>query len=407
MTKTMPPTNSPLSYQGQQLHFNGKPLKDYAAKKKTPFYLYSKSHFKQAFTQMQQAAQEAQLINPLLCFALKANHHPGLLKLLAKLGGGADVVSGGELQAALDAGIPAERIVFSGVGKTEAEIKLGLKSQIYSFNVESTSELEMIQTLAGRHKPRVAFRLNPQVEAKTHKHISTGSKLHKFGMLKADILKAARTSQFWSKLKLVGISMHIGSQLTELNATKRALQQLAETALQLSHPLEFLDVGGGLGIDYHPSQRDKVPSMQAYMQLIQATLHKYFYQKSSQTPRILFEPGRILAARMGVFVTRVILVKTSEDKRFAVVDGGMNDFARPALYQAYHEIYSVHRSPKQPQAYDVVGPICETTDCFAQDRQLPPLEPGDLLVIADAGAYGHTMSSSYNLRPLPQEYLVS
>jgi diaminopimelate decarboxylase len=252
----------------------------------------------------------------------------------------------------------------------------------------------------------VCFRLNPVVQPKTHKFISTGNKTHKFGMLEKDILGCLKQQRYWSHTKLVGLSVHIGSQLLDLNATRKALQRLCDVALKSKAPLEFLDVGGGLGVDYHPDETHKLPRIDTYMNLIAATLEKNFYAKSNLRPRVVFEPGRRIVAKAGIFVMKVLRNKVSENNHFVIVDGGMNDFMRPSLYGAYHALIPLKQAPATRLSH-VVGPICETSDCFGSNRLLPPFKTGDLLVLKDTGAYGYSMGSNYNLRGRPLELLIN
>lgn len=389
-----------LTYTHKGLNLSLFPIKTIIEQYPTPFYLYSQKILEKNYLDFYQGAKDIGL-DPIVCFAVKSNNNKHVLKTLAKLGAGADIVSGGELKAAIKAGIPADKIVFSGVGKTKDEIKLGLKHQIKSFNVESIEELELINKMAKKleTKANIAFRLNPKVHAKTHKHISTGYKTHKFGILAEDIIKASNEPLYWSDCKLVGISVHIGSQLTDLEATKEAIQNACECANQLPHPIEFIDVGGGLGVNYHPDTN--APTIKEYMAIVSEGL-----KASEKKVEVLFEPGRRIAASCGFFVTSVIRSKTSEDCRFLIVDGGMNDFVRPSLYDAYHEVLPGHESSELIST-DIVGPICETADCFATKRMLPLLKYKDFIVIADTGAYGHTMSSTYNMRQPAAEVFLS
>lgn len=401
---------SPLRYKKGKLHFDNIPLSSIAGKVKTPFYLYSERTLIENYNQFLSSAIDSNIIDPLICFALKANPNLKLLKTLAKCGAGADIVSQGELKRALEAGIAPSKIVFSGVGKTEEEIIKGLKAGIYSFNAESIEELELINKQARKLKKRakVAFRLNPKVHAKTHKHISTGFKTHKFGILKSDILKALKNKKLWTHTDLVGLSMHIGSQLTCLKATKKAIKELGALAIDIKRPIDFLDVGGGLGVDYGPDDKSKFSTPSQYMDLISAELRNSFYKKYNfpNQVRVVFEPGRVISARAGVFITKVVRTKTSEDCHFAIVDGGMNDFVRTSLYGAYHEILTEKKGNGKKTKVDIVGPICETADCFGSARPLPKIKEGDLLSVADVGAYGFSMASNYNMRELPREVVV-
>ncbi len=401
---------SNLAYKNKKLHFSNLDLSKVARDYKTPFYLYSEDVLVENYTTFYQGAKAAGLRKPLVCFALKSNPNRELLRTLAKLDSGADIVSGGELRRALEAGIPAEKIVFSGVGKTEEEITYALgvsKKGIYSFNVESLEELELINRCAKKlgKLARICFRLNPVVEALTHKHISTGNKTHKFGLLEKDILASLRQKRLWSHSELVGLSIHIGSQLLDLRATKKAIAVLSSVALKTKLPLEFLDVGGGLGVDYHPDETRKLPTIEEYMGIVAGTLEKEFYAKTEHRPRVVFEPGRRIIAKAGIFVMKVLRNKVSEKNLFVIVDGGMNDFMRPSLYEAYHGLVPVKES-RATKLSHVVGPICETSDCFGSNRLMPPLKSGDLLVLKDAGAYGYSMGSNYNLRGRPLELLI-
>lgn len=398
-----------ITYKNKKLQFSHADIETIAKKHKTPFYLYSEEILKHNYETFANGAKDAGLINPLVCFALKSNPNKALVSILAELGSGADIVSGGELKRALEAGIPAEKIVFSGVGKTEEEITfaLKLKGELKSFNVESLEELELINAIAKKLKKnaRICFRLNPVVKAKTHKHISTGNKTHKFGLLESDILNSLNQKKFWTHSTLVGISIHIGSQLLDLKATKKALERLCEVGLKTNLPLEFLDVGGGLGVDYHPDETHKLPRIDTYMNIIASTFEKCFYAKSQHRPQVVFEPGRRIMAKAGIFVMKVLRNKISEDNRFVIVDGGMNDFMRPSMYGAYHALIPV-KEAKGTISSHVVGPICETSDCFGSGRLLPDMKAGDLLILKDAGAYGYSMGSNYNLRGRPLELLL-
>ena len=399
-----------LEYKNKKLQFSKIDIAAVAKKTKTPFYLYSEEILAKNYTEFYQGAVNAGLEKPLVCFALKSNPNKELVKILAKLGSGADIVSGGELKRALECGIPAEKIVFSGVGKTEEEILYALKiskGKLFSFNVESLEELELLNACAKKTKTvaRVCFRLNPVVKPKTHKYISTGNKTHKFGLLEKDVLSYLSEKKYWSHSKLVGLSIHIGSQLLDLKATKKAIAKMCEIALKTKAQIEFLDVGGGLGVDYHPSETKKLPTIADYMAVVNKTLHKEFYSKSDLKPRVVFEPGRRIIAKAGILVMRVLRNKISEDNHFVIVDGGMNDFMRPSLYGAYHGLTPVQEA-KPTLSCHVVGPICETSDCFGSGRPLPAMKAGDLMILEDTGAYGYSMGSNYNLRGRPLELLI-
>jgi diaminopimelate decarboxylase len=388
-----------ITFKKNQLFIDKYNFSEIVKENKTPFYLYSERILTNNFNLFKKAIKKSKQ-KGLICFALKSNNNIEVLKTLARLGSGADIVSGGELKQALKAGIPASKIVFSGVGKTEKEIKEGLKANILSFNVESLEELEMINSLAKKMKVKaqVAFRLNPKVHAKTHKHISTGYKTHKFGILKDDILMAAKVERYWTNTQLVGLSIHIGSQLTNLDATFEAIENMCDCANELGINLKFLDVGGGLGVNY---KEGEAPEVDAYI----AGVDRIIKSKCGDI-KVVYEPGRSISATCGFFVSKVIRSKVSEDCRFVIVDGGMNDFVRPSLYDAYHEIFSSVNS-KDLVETDIVGPICETADCFGTSRMLPKLTDKDFVIIGDTGAYGHTMSSHYNMRKKPKEIFLT
>lgn len=407
-------TSPILSYKKGVLHVGEASITEVAKKHPTPFFLYDQTQLLSNYQEFYGEAVAAGLPSPLVCFALKANPNKEILKLLAQEGAGADLVSGGELKRALEAGIPAERIMFSGVGKTVEEIELALKqgkNGVYSFNVESVEELELINEVAGKMNriARVCLRLNPMVEAKTHRHISTGNKTHKFGLLVKDVTKAMKTPKLWKHARLVGLSIHIGSQLLDLKATKKAIMIMGELARKLPNTPEFLDVGGGLGVAYHPSEVAKLPAIADYMKLVSDALEKSFFSHYKQRPetRVAFEPGRRIVAQTGVLVMSVLRTKVSEKERFMIVDGGMNDFMRPTLYDAFHALVPVKKPVGKGVPTHVVGPICETSDCFATGRPMPKMKNGELLVLSDTGAYGYSMGSNYNLRGRPAELLVS
>lgn len=396
------------------LHIDNLSVTKLAQKYSTPFYLYSERTICQNFMTFKEAAIAHEINDHLICFALKSNPNKHLVKALASLGAGADIVSGGELKRALECGIDPQKIVFSGVGKTEKEIELALNSHkdgIYSFNVESIEELEMIGKISQKNKKkaRVALRLNPQVHVKTHKHISTGYKTHKFGLLKKDILKSIKSKKLWENVKLVGLSVHIGSQLTCLKATRKAIKETCdmgrEIMSQIKKPLEFIDVGGGLGVDYHKDQSPPTPN--DYMKQVAAEMKKSFYKQAGYIPKLVFEPGRVISASAGLFITQVIRTKTSEECYFAIVDGGMNDFVRTSLYDAYHEIIPVQKNTRKKVKTEIVGPICESADYFASGLTISKLRAGDYIAVCDVGAYGHSMSSNYNMRKRPTEIVIT
>lgn len=397
------PHHGLLGYKENQLHWGDTNLNELVKKIKTPSYLYSEEILRSNARSFVKSAQQTLGQKTKICYALKANPQPELLKILVEEGCGADVVSGGELKRALMTGFKPEKIVFSGVGKKAWEIELALESNIYSFNIESTEELELIVELAQKHrkKPRIAIRLNPQVIAKTHKYISTGNKIHKFGVIKEELIELAHRADLWEHADLVGLSIHIGSQLTELSATAQAIKNLVQISKEIPQKLQFLDVGGGLGVDYARDQEPKAPLLNEYMEVVKSSL------AGSEVETIVFEPGRRLIAGAGIFLTQVIRNKSTQGHDFLIVDGAMNDFARPSLYSAFHEILSGRYDQHTLKKTNIVGPVCETADLFGSNRILPELKSGELVVIADTGAYGFVMVSTYNLREHPSQYLLS
>ena len=346
------------------------------------------------------------LIPHLVCYAVKANSNLAVLQLLARRGAGFDVVSGGELERVLTADrAAAERIVFSGIGKTAPEMDLALRSGILLFNVESEGELELLSERAARLRKRaqVALRVNPDVFAETHPYISTGMREHKFGI---DIRRARAVYRKAGKYLLpCGVSVHIGSQIRSAEPFGAAAQRVAKLIADLrrdEHPIRFMDVGGGLGIEYHS---DRPFDAEEKVRQYAAALIPIVESTGGLT--LLLEPGRFLVAQAGALLARVLYVKKNGEKTFVITDAAMNDLIRPALYQAFHEIIPVApRRSRRKTPTDVVGPVCETGDFFARDRELPPLKPGDLMAILDAGAYGMSLASNYNSRPRPAEVLV-
>jgi diaminopimelate decarboxylase len=369
----------------------------------TPLYVYSAGHITQRLTLFQRAFGS---LPHLVCYAVKANSNLAVLQLLARRGAGFDVVSGGELERVLTADrAAAERIVFSGIGKTAPEMDLALRSGILLFNVESEGELELLSERAARLRKRaqVALRVNPDVFAETHPYISTGMREHKFGI---DIRRARAVYRKAGKYLLpCGVSVHIGSQIRSAEPFGAAAQRVAKLIADLrrdEHPIRFMDVGGGLGIEYHS---DRPFDAEEKVRQYAAALIPIVESTGGLT--LLLEPGRFLVAQAGALLARVLYVKKNGEKTFVITDAAMNDLIRPALYQAFHEIIPVApRRSRRKTPTDVVGPVCETGDFFARDRELPPLKPGDLMAILDAGAYGMSLASNYNSRPRPAEVLV-
>ncbi|MGC2298552.1 MAG: diaminopimelate decarboxylase, partial [Acidobacteriaceae bacterium] len=369
----------------------------------TPLYVYSAEHVSQRLMLFQRAFGD---LPHLVCYAVKANSSLAILQLLASHRAGFDVVSAGELERVLAADrAAAERVVFSGIGKTAPEIDLALRCGILLFNVESEGELELLSERAAkiRKRAQVALRVNPDVFAETHPYISTGMREHKFGI---DIRRARTVYRKAGKYLLpCGVSVHIGSQIHSAEPFGAAAQRVAKLIADLrrdGHSIRFMDVGGGLGVEYHIGRPfDAGEKVRQYA----AALIPIVESTSGLT--LLLEPGRFLVAHAGALVARVLYVKKNGKKTFVITDAAMNDLIRPALYQAYHEIVPVlPRRPSRKAPADVVGPICETGDFFARDRDLPSLKPGDLVAILDAGAYGMSLASNYNSRPRPAEVLV-
>jgi len=388
-------------YRGGDLYAEELPVAHIAAAVGTPFYLYSAAGFT---AQYRRFADEFLPEQPLICYAVKANSNLAVLRLLAGLGAGADVVSGGELRRALAASVPPERIIFSGVGKTAAEMAAALDAGIHQINVESVPELRRLSEVAsarGRIAP-IAIRVNPDVDAHTHAKISTGRKENKFGVEIDEAVAAYQLASELPGIEPVGLAVHIGSQVTDLEPYRGAFERVAEIVLGL-RALRFsvprMDLGGGIGVRYHAERALEPPS---YAKLVRDIF-------GSLGLTLAFEPGRVLTAAAGLLVSQVLYVKEGSARRFVIVDAGMNDLIRPALYEAWHDIVPV-RLPAAGASLapaDVVGPVCETGDTFAVDRELPPFAEGDLLAFTAAGAYGAVMSTTYNSRLLVPEVLVA
>jgi diaminopimelate decarboxylase len=373
-----------------------------AEKVGTPFYCYSAATLERHYKVFAGALPSDSLI----AFSVKANGNLAVLKTLAKLGAGADVVSGGELAKARAAGIPGEKIVFSGVGKTREEMRAALDADIVQFNVESEPELAALDEVArsaGKRAP-VTLRINPDVDARTHAKITTGTSETKFGIPFVHAREAYAHAATLKGIEIVGIDVHIGSQITDLEPFETAFRRVGELVTTLradGHSITRLDLGGGLGVPYEHNNMPP-PDPAAYGAMVTRVTKDFGC-------RLMFEPGRLIAANAGVLVSRVIYVKRGDAKTFLIIDAGMNDLIRPAMYEAHHEIQAVAEpAPGSPRPrYDVVGPVCETSDLFAADRALPELKSGDLVAILSAGAYGAVMGSDYNARPLAPEVLVS
>jgi len=380
---------------------DGVDLQALAAREGTPLHAYSAPRIRDSLLELQSALHG---MDALVCYAVKANSNIAILRLMHEAGAGADIVSAGELRRCLLAGIPANRIVFSGVGKTEDEIAEALDAGIARFNVESRDELETLQRLACARRviAHAAVRINPDVDAGTHAKISTGKAVNKFGVSVVEARRWFADARQFTHARLDGLHMHIGSQILSLEPFHVALQRLARFWRELvlsGHAISSIDVGGGLGVCYRPQQDHPIAAAH-YVRVIREALAGF-------NGRIVLEPGRFLVANAGILLTRVIRAKQGEQRRFLVVDAAMNDLMRPSLYDAWHEITRVGDAPRPARlAYDIVGPVCETGDTFAIARELPECLPGDLLAIAGTGAYGAAMASTYNSRPLAAEVLL-
>jgi diaminopimelate decarboxylase len=399
-------------YRSNRLYCEGVSVDTLARKFGTPLYVYSQATVTRHFQTLTRALEP---LDHLVCFAVKANSNLAVLRSLAQQGAGFDIVSEGELRRVLDAGGKASRCVFAGVGKTADEIEFALRRGIYCFNVESEAELHRINRVAGRLRKvaPVAVRVNPNVDAHTHAKITTGTYENKFGIPFEQIEDIYAGAANLGHVKLRGLQMHIGSQLTDLRPFELAVRRVAPLAARLArrHPLEFLSIGGGLGIVYDPAlasgQAAWWTGSAARGILTPATYASALLPLLQPLGlRVLLEPGRFVTGNAGILVTRVEYVKRTGRKNFVIVDAAMNDLIRPAFYDAFHEIVPLRRKPGAPIRSDVVGPICESGDSFCKDRLLARVTEGDYLALLSAGAYGSVMSSNYNSRPQPAEVLV-
>jgi len=384
-------------YQQDKLFAENVALADIAERFDTPCYVYSRAALTDAYLQFSDALKGRE---HLICFAVKSNPNLAILNLFARLGAGFDIVSGGELQRVLAAGGDASKVVFSGVGKSVAEMRQALAADIMCFNVESEAELERLNEVAGSmgKTARISFRVNPNVDAKTHPYISTGLKQSKFGVAYTDALALYRKAGKMPHLRITGMDCHIGSQLTETSPFIAAAEKvllLVDALAKEGIKLEHLDLGGGLGICYND---ETPPSIAEYANALLSALR-------GRTEKLIVEPGRVLVGNAGVLLTRVEYLKPGEEKHFAIVDAAMNDLMRPALYDAYHAIQPVLRRALPARQYEVVGPVCESGDFLGHARDLA-IEQGDLLALMSAGAYGMSMSSNYNTRPRAAEVMV-
>jgi diaminopimelate decarboxylase len=392
--------NPAFTYRSGELHAEELPLERIAAAVGTPLYCYSQAAMTEAYRRLANALTGS---GTQILYALKANSNLAVIRLLARLGAGADVVSEGELRRALAAGVPPSHIVFSGIGKTEGELTFALEREIHQINVESIPELETLSRVATRLgvMAPVALRLNPDVDAKTHAKISTGKRENKFGIDIDHAASAYRQASTLPGLRPVGLAVHIGSQITDLAPLEAAFRRMVSLALELRKAglsVDRLDFGGGLGVRYHA---EPTVGVEDYGALIRRLTHNHGFQ-------LACEPGRLLVANSGILLTRVIYVKPGATRRFVILDAAMNDLIRPALYEAWHEMIPVRASLSTSHgAADVAGPVCESGDTFAEGREMPAVGAGDLIAILSAGAYGAVMSSSYNTRLLVPEVLVN
>ena len=387
-----------FEYKNQELHCEGIPISRIAEKVGTPFYLYSYKTLVRHFNIFNEAFEG---IPHLVCYSMKSNSNLALIRLFVNLGGGVDVVSGGELYRALKGGANPQKIVFSGVGKKEDEIEYALKAGILMFNVESSMELQAINEVAGRlnKKAPISIRVNPDIDAKTHPYITTGMKQNKFGI---DILRAPMAYRLASELpnlKIMGIDCHLGSQLVEVDPFVEALKKLKSLVDDLRREgmeIRYLDLGGGLGITYND---EEPPHPYEYASNILEEIRSF-------NCTLILEPGRVIVGNAGILVSRVLYTKENEEKRFIIVDAAMNDLVRPSYYGSFHQILPVREENREEVVADVVGPVCESADFLAKGRKIPMLHPGELIAVMSAGAYGFSMATNYNSRPRVAEVMI-
>ena len=388
---------SHFKYVGRKLFAENSSIVNITKKYDTPFYLYSEQQLKENYINF---AKKFESVKPLICFAAKANTNSTILKTLGKLGSGADVVSGGELLKALKAGIKPNKIVFSGVGKTEEELKIAINKKILLINVESESEAKLIDKIAKKFNKKVSigFRLNPNVDAKTHKKISTGKAENKFGISILNFTKFYKNIKKFKNLKIDALSVHIGSQILSDKPYKKTLNILLDVIRNLNIKLKYVDLGGGFGIKY--KKKEKIINLKSYAELV-------LNFKKKLNCEIIFEPGRSLVANTGILVSKILYIKKDHSKSFVILDAGMNDFMRPALYEAYHDIVPIHKISKNiKRTIEFVGPICESTCKFIKYNNYQKINENDFVAITNVGAYGSSLSSNYNTKPLIAEILV-
>ncbi len=366
-------------------------------KYKTPFYCYSLAQLKNNYLALNNAFKN---VKPIICFSIKSNSNLALLKELKKMGSGADVVSIGELLKATKVGISGKKIVFSGIGKTEEEIRMAIKKRVLLINVESESEVNLINKISKKisQKISIGIRLNPNVTGKTHKKISTGGKYEKFGLVYSDFINLCKKIEKMKNLNLDGISVHIGSQITNLEPFKRVLSVINKIINRTKINFKFIDLGGGIGISY--SKNQKQINLKEYAKLV----NKFIKNKDS---KIIFEPGRFIIGNTAILITKIIYIKKSNKKNFIILDAGMNNLMRPALYEAHHEIIPLKKTGKIFKgSLEFVGPVCESSDKFSSQKAFSQIKEGDYIGLANVGAYGMSLSSNYNSRPTVAEIMV-
>ena len=387
-----------LRYVGKNLFIEKLSIKNILKKQKTPFYIYSENQIITNFLKFKNTFKKT---NPLICFAAKSNSNLNILRVLGRLGAGADVVSGGELLKALKAGIKANKIVFSGVGKTEEELKLAINKNILLINCESESEAKLVNSLAKkmRKKVSIGFRLNPNVDAKTHKNISTGKAENKFGLSIKSFKIFLKTINSLKNINLDALSVHIGSQILNDAPFKKTLNVMSKLIKELKLNLKYVDLGGGFGINY--TNKEKPINLNKYSKLVENFSKKL-------DCKIIFEPGRSIIGNTGLLISKVQFIKKGANKNFIILDAGMNDFMRPALYDAFHQIIPVSKnSAKTKGKIEFVGPICESTCKFGIYKNYQKINENDFIAITNVGAYGSSLSSNYNTRPLIAEILIN
>lgn len=387
-----------LRYVGKNLFVEKLSIKNILKKNKTPFYIYSENQITFNFLKF---ANTFKKTNPLICFAAKSNSNSNILGILGRLGAGADVVSGGELLKALKAGIKPNKIVFSGVGKTEEELKIAINKRILLINCESESEAKLVNNLAKKLKKKVSigFRLNPNVDAKTHKNISTGKAENKFGLSIKNFKIFLKTINSFKNIKLDALSVHIGSQILNDAPFRKTLNVMSKLIKELKLNLKYVDLGGGFGINY--TDKEKPINLNKYSKLV----HNFAKKLKC---RIIFEPGRSIIGNTGLLISKIQFIKKGTNKNFIILDAGMNDFMRPALYEAFHKIIPISKkSSRMKDKIEFVGPICESTCKFGVYKNYPKVNENEFVAITNVGAYGSSLSSNYNTRPLIAEILIN